>query len=323
MAALTTTPSRLLRMSFNQRRGERRRSPRHPPPGLPGMSWLPWPSCGASLGGALAQDGLSPGQVPAGLGHAGRVLGHPHRQLEAEIEELLRQPCGLMLDLLVREIAPLRRLHAIPLLRMGGSERPPNPSAFGTSRRSPAAPRQTDVFTGPQRTRARVTNLVVMPIFWAAVRKASRASSSLTPCISYMMRPGFTTATHSSGFPLPFPIRVSAGFLVTGLSGKIRIHTLPPRLRLRLRATRAASICLFVTQPGSSALRPYSPKARVEPRWALPFMRPRWVLRYLTRLGISMAGSHASWGAVPRTSPLKIQTLTPTVPAVVCAVARP
>src|SRR5437867_2949827 len=106
-----------------------------------------------------------------------------------------------------------------------------------------------------------------------------------------MMRPGFTTATHSSGFPLPLPMRVSAGFFVTGLSGKIRIQTLPPRLRLRVSATRAASIWRFVTQPGSMALRPKSPKARVEPRVAIPFIRPRWAFRYLTRFGISMDGS--------------------------------
>src|SRR5438445_382928 len=55
------------------------------------------------------------------------------------------------------------------------------------------------------------------------------------------MRPGLTTATHSSGLPLPLPMRVSAGFFVTGLSGNTRIHTLPPRLRLRVSATRAGS----------------------------------------------------------------------------------
>src|SRR5262249_36639094 len=64
-----------------------------------------------------------------------------------------------------------------------------------------------------------------------------------------------------------------------------------PRFRLRVSATRAASIWRLVTHPGSSALRPYSPKARLAPRWALPRMRPRWALRYLTRLGISMGRS--------------------------------
>ncbi len=32
------------------------------------------------------------------------------------------------------------------------------------------------------------------------------------------------------GVPLPLPMRVSAGFLVMGLSGKMRIQILPPRL---------------------------------------------------------------------------------------------
>ena len=50
-----------------------------------------------------------------------------------------------------------------------------------------------------------------------------------TPAISNIMRPGLTTATQWSTAPLPEPIRISAGFLVTGLSGKMRIQTLPPR----------------------------------------------------------------------------------------------
>ncbi len=83
-------------------------------------------------------------------------------------------------------------------------------------------------------------------------------------------------------------MRVSAGFFVTGLSGKMRMKILPPRFTERASDTRAASICRLVTQPGSRALSPKSPKARVEPRWALPLMRPRWAFRYLTRFGISM-----------------------------------
>src|SRR5688572_7441058 len=105
------------------------------------------------------------------------------------------------------------------------------------------------------------------------------------------MRPGLITATHSSGLPLPLPMRVSAGFLVTGLSGKIRIQTLPPRFRLRVSATRAASICRLVIHPGSSAFSPNSPNASDEPRCALPRMRPRCAFRYLTRFGFSMARS--------------------------------
>src|SRR3972149_2899566 len=43
-----------------------------------------------------------------------------------------------------------------------------------------------------------------------------------------MIRPGRTTAAQSSTGPLPVPWRVSRGFLVTGLSGKTRIQSLPP-----------------------------------------------------------------------------------------------
>src|SRR3984957_3113402 len=83
-------------------------------------------------------------------------------------------------------------------------------------------------------------------------------------------------------------MRVSAGFLVIGLSGNKRIHTLPPRLIKRVIAIRAASIWRDVIQPHSMHLSAYSPNAIDEPRQALPFIRPRCTLRYLTFLGINI-----------------------------------
>ena len=82
------------------------------------------------------------------------------------------------------------------------------------------------------------------------------ASGSGTPASSNITRPGLTTATQCSGEPLPEPMRVSAGFWVTGLSGKMLIQTLPPRLILRVIAIRAASIWRLVSQPAS---RDFSP----------------------------------------------------------------
>src|SRR5688500_5083705 len=103
-----------------------------------------------------------------------------------------------------------------------------------------------------------------------------------------MTRPGFTTATQPSGEPFPEPMRVSAGFLVTGLSGNRLIHTFPPRLILRVIATRAASIWRFVIHAASSDFRPYSPNWTVVPPLARPALRPRCCLRCLTRFGVSM-----------------------------------
>src|SRR5262245_53516720 len=104
-----------------------------------------------------------------------------------------------------------------------------------------------------------------------------------------MIRPGLTTATHSSGLPLPEPMRVSAGFWVTGLSGNSRIHTLPPRLMWRVMAIRAASIWRAEIHPGSRAWMPYSPKSSSVAPLAWPCMRPRWCLRCATLRGINMS----------------------------------
>src|SRR3954463_7949057 len=116
------------------------------------------------------------------------------------------------------------------------------------------------------------------------------ARSRSTPPISKIIRPANTTATQPSTLPLPEPIRVSAGFLVKGLSGYTRSQTLPPRLILRVMATRAASSWRLVIQADSRAWMPNSPKDRVVPRGATPFILPRIILRYLTLLGLSILG---------------------------------
>src|SRR5450759_219086 len=118
---------------------------------------------------------------------------------------------------------------------------------------------------------------------------SATAVARSTPSISKRIFPGRITATHSSGAPFPLPMRVSAGFLVIGLSGNRRIHTLPPRLMERVMATRAASICRDVIHAHSMAFSPNSPKEIDDPRHAFPVMRPRCCFLYLTFFGIIMA----------------------------------
>src|ERR1043166_1820673 len=101
------------------------------------------------------------------------------------------------------------------------------------------------------------------------------------------MFPGRTVATQYSGWPLPLPMRVSGGRAVTDLSGKMRIHSLPLRFMLRVNATRAASICVLVSQARSMVCKPNSPKSIRRLREAVPLRLPRWDLRYFTRLGIN------------------------------------
>src|SRR3954452_9501968 len=109
-------------------------------------------------------------------------------------------------------------------------------------------------------------------------------------------------------------MRVSAGFLVTGLSGYTVIQTLPPRLILRVMAIRAASIWRFVSQPASSALMQYSPNCTfVWPR-ENPGLRPRCCLRCLTRLGDSM-GDHHDVPGTGRDALRGEHLATPSVPA--------
>src|SRR6202043_3775688 len=147
---------------------------------------------------------------------------------------------------------------------------------------------------------SRSTNFVLTGSLCPARRIASRASGSDTPASSNITRPGLTTATQPSGEPLPEPMRVSAGFLVTGLSGNTLIHTLPPRLILRVIATRAASIWRSDSQPPSSAFRPYSPNWTLTWPRESPRRRPRCCLRNLTRLGASISPGLGRIRAPPR-----------------------
>ena len=85
-------------------------------------------------------------------------------------------------------------------------------------------------------------------------------TSSETPDISNSTLPGFTTATQYSGDPLPLPIRVSAGFFVTGLSGYILIHILPVLFRCLEITILEDSICLAVILELFRDFSPNSPK---------------------------------------------------------------
>src|SRR5262249_58224171 len=112
----------------------------------------------------------------------------------------------------------------------------------------------------------REMNFVLIGSLAAASFIASFAVARSTPSISKITRPGLTTATQPSGAPLPFPIRVSAGFLVIGLFGNTPFHIFPPRLMNPVIATREGSLCFLVYHAGSRAFTAYSPNDNFAPR---------------------------------------------------------
>jgi hypothetical protein len=62
---------------------------------------------------ALADDRVGPGQVAARDADARGVLGHAHRELEAEVEDLLRELAYLLRHLVLGQLTPLGGLHSI------------------------------------------------------------------------------------------------------------------------------------------------------------------------------------------------------------------
>src|SRR3954463_11883171 len=98
------------------------------------------------------------------------------RLLHAHPEELILEIAGARLQIVHRQIAELGHV-------------------------------DHDAFSSPNRC----ANFVRMGSFDAASLNASRASAWVTPSISNITRPGRITHTHSSGAPLPLPMRVSCG----------------------------------------------------------------------------------------------------------------
>src|SRR4029077_12652429 len=73
--------------------------------------------------------------------------------------------------------------------------------------------------------------------------------------------------------------------------GKMRMYNFPSPRMYCMAATRQASIVVALTYPACSDCSPKSPSDTRFPRVALPLMRLLWLLRCLTRFGISAIGS--------------------------------
>src|SRR3977135_697652 len=93
--SLTTTPSRVFFTPTIRSSPTRLRRPRDAQRPLP-------------------ENGLGPGQIPPGDRHPRRILGHAHGQLEPQVEELLTELLGLLLQLVVGHLTPLGCLHGSP-----------------------------------------------------------------------------------------------------------------------------------------------------------------------------------------------------------------
>src|SRR3954451_1278040 len=138
---------------------------------------------------ALAHDRVDPGDVAAHRAQPPVALQLAGGRLEAEVEQLLLGLAQLLEQTLVVEAA-----------QVVGSE------ALGPDRHhaSPPSRRTIRHFIGS---------------LWTARVSASLATFSLGNDSSKSTRPGLMFAIHHSGEPLPEPMRVSAGFFVSGRSG--------------------------------------------------------------------------------------------------------
>ena len=132
----------------------------------------------------------------------------------------------------------------------------------------------------------RCTNRHGIGILWATRARRRLAVASSTPVISNIIVPGFTTAHQIFRFAFAL---AHAGFQRLGRHRLVRedADKHPAFAAKEVAARHAAGFDLPGRDPADfSACKPYSPKATVLPRVALPFILPRWLLRNFTRLGI-------------------------------------
>src|SRR5262249_60721593 len=170
----------------------------------------------------LLRDGLQPRDVAPHLAHARCVLELAGRPLEAQIELLLLQLEHLFVELLDVHASRFADLH-------------------------------------DDHSLMRWMKRVLIGSLAAARSSASRAVCTGTPSISNRMRPGLMRQTHSSGVPLPLPMRTSIGFFDTGTSAKMRIQTRPARFMWRGMARPAPPRLRGGARPRAPALWPESP----------------------------------------------------------------
>src|ERR1700712_3753526 len=204
----------------------------------------------------LRGDGLDAGDIAAGFTQPRGVFQLPGGALETQIETLLLQIEDGVVHLIGAHCANIGGFH------------------LGHDHSYSAM---------------RATKRVLIGNLAAASDSASFAVCTVTPSISKITRPGLTRATHSSGVPLPEPMRTSAGFFDTGRSGKIRIQTRQARFMCRVSARRAASIWRAVMRSGAIAFRPNWPNDKIAPEVATPWIRPLCAFRNLVFFGCIMA----------------------------------
>src|SRR5258707_6663095 len=144
----------------------------------------------------LRGDGLDAGDVAAGFTQPRGVFQLPGGALEPQVEALLLQIEDGVVHLIGAHRADISGFH------------------LGHDAHSAM----------------RATKRVLIGNLAAASDSASFAVCTVTPSISKITRPGLTRATHSSGVPLPEPMRTSAGFFDTGRARKNPVPTPAARL---------------------------------------------------------------------------------------------